>query len=822
MRYAPEAEAKKSTLVSAREAAAQSNRLVILGAPGGGKSTFVRQLLAQLIQARLEGKPAPVGLARDLFPLLTVLRELAQRLQTLDLTGLSDEARAEALVACLQSQWEADLQRFQGADLADHLTDALTNGQVLLVFDGLDEMAPATRPLVRLALAALLRHYPTIARVIVTCRVRSYVEGATLPGFTPYTLADFSEGKINDFVAAWYQAQVDLGRLTRDKAAAQVADLQAAALRPALRTMAANPMLLTTMALIHQKQTRLPEQRVRLYAEAVKVLLNRWQESKGIAPSPALTAFLQDEQRVQPLLERLAYEAHRQVQKETADLPRTALLGLLDELFAGDLALANEFLDYADHRAGLLVGQGGGEGTQPPPLQEGWGGGKQRPQSYTFPHRTFQEYLAGCYLLTGQGNQRGVGRTYRQHAALGDMWQLAAELGAEELFYNRRGESLLLDLMYELCPVTPPQDATGWRALLWSGKMATLLAQEKIAQDSDRPEGDQAYLDRLIPRLLAIMRASPLNAVERADAGRVLAKLGDPRIEVLDPLQMEWCEIPAGPFIMGSAEDDPYAHDREKPQHIFNIPYTYCIARYPVTNAQFRFFIDAGGYHYPPYWVEAKQQGYWVREGFKSNSDERLRTAPYALGDPYDLPNYPVVGVSWYEALAFTRWLTERLQATVHSAPERVVRLPTEAEREKAARGDNGQRYPWLGDKSDPNLANYDETGIGSTCALGVFPSGRSPYGVEEMASHVWEWCSTGWLDDYTNYGLKVDEALTTDVKRVIRGGAFAFSDFSVRTTARAFFTSYYGNIHGGFRVVLAPITLASVTLGNLTSRQGV
>lgn len=787
---------EKERTLSVREAAQTTTRLVLLGAPGGGKSTFVRQLIAQIIQARLEKSTAPAGFSPDLFPVLTILRELAQRLQALAFTGLSQEQQDERLVQCMMLQWQSDLERFGGADLAEPLAKALDTGQVLLVFDGLDEMATETRPLVRAALSALLRHYRAIQRIIVTCRVRSYVEAATLPGFTAYTLADFDEAKIRDFVTAWYGAQTELGRLDRGQAQRQLADLQAAALRPALRVMAANPMLLTTMALIHQKQTRLPDERVKLYHEAVNVLLTRWQESKGLAPSPALAAFLRDERRVRPTLERLAYEAHRQKGKAAADLPRSTLLPLLEEAFDGDLALVKEFLDYADHRAGLLVGQGGGEGGK-------------RPQSYAFPHRTFQEYLAGCHLLTGQGNQRGVGRVYRRHAAEGDYWQLAAQLGAEELFFNRRGESTLLDLMYELCPVTPPQDAQSWRAVLWSGQMAVLFNRETITQDADNSEGGQAYLDRLIPRLLGILRESPLNAIERADAGRALAKLDDPRIEVLDPLHIEWIEIPAGPFIMGSDEKTKQ-YDGETPQHIFDIPVPYRMARYPITNAQFQHFMKAGGYSHAPYWPEAAQHSYWSAAGIQGWRDKTPRIAPRAYGEPFNLPNHPVVGVTWYEALAFTRWLTDALQEAGQLPKGWTVRLPTEAEWEKAARGVDGQPYPWPGDRADPNRANYGDTGINSTNAVGAFPGGATPYGVEEMMGNVWEWCSTQWLDNYEGYAAKVDETLAADTGRVVRGGSFDFYQNRVRCAARSYNDPNPDNSYFGFRVVLSPFPLAS------------
>ena len=122
--------------------------------------------------------------------------------------------------------------------------------------------------------------------------------------------------------------------------------------------------------------------------------------------------------------------------------------------------------------------------------------------------------------------------------------------------------------------------------------------------------------------------------------------------------------------------------------------------------------------------------------------------------------------------------------------------------------------YPWPGDQPDPNRANYDATGINSTNAVGAFPGGVSPYGVEEMAGTVWEWCSTQWLDNYADYEQKVDDTLSADKVRVLRGGSVDLEDY-VRCAARSRSNPYDEVNNVGFRVVLSPFPLGSGPLAS-------
>ena len=169
--------------------------------------------------------------------------------------------------------------------------------------------------------------------------------------------------------------------------------------------------------------------------------------------------------------------------------------------------------------------------------------------------------------------------------------------------------------------------------------------------------------------------------------------------------------------------------------------------------------------------------------------------------------------MSWYEALAFTRWLTEYLQQEGVLAEGWRVTFPSEAEWEKAARGADARIYPW-GDELDPNRANYDDTGIGTTSAVGCFPSGASPYSVEEMSGNVWEWTRSLWGKDwikseftypYRPHDGRENIQASDDYLRVLRGGSFNFSDNYVRAALRYGFVPYFRIDRIGFRVVLLP-----------------
>lgn len=502
------------SILKALDAATENKRIVLLGDPGSGKSTFVKILCALLAQGN-----NPPGFEAETLPVYIQLRDLAPKVAAVKLDSLPESHRNNKLAAVLHAQIREELERLEAEAFTDHLCDAIRDGKCLLVLDGLDEVPFDQRKLIHQTVLAIISKYAP-RHIIVTCRIRSYRDDENetdtgnhkLPGFEEFTLAKFDSVKIANFVTSWYTAQKDL-KLNKAERQTKIDKLTEAALSNDLIELSSNPMLLTTMAVIHQRDTELPDKRVQLYKLAVDVLARRWRKhhiGDTLVVSEKLSSFLKDDTRLLPALERLAYEAHttERINRKSGDLERMKARDILeDDQYLGDPLLAIEFLDYVDQKSGLLTGKGGK---------------LSKPVSYGFPHRTFQEYLSGCHIA----GQRSAIWKIMKRAAEGNYWATAVQLGFEELYYNRRNENSLLDFAYRLCPKAEADGIAEERQHLWSSNIAKLLGTEKIKADTIDPNGGRAYLDRL-RRSLGQLLSGKLPFEERAEAGRNLAKLGN-------------------------------------------------------------------------------------------------------------------------------------------------------------------------------------------------------------------------------------------------------------------------------------------------------
>lgn len=297
------------------------------------------------------------------------------------------------------------------------------------------------------------------------------------------------------------------------------------------------------------------------------------------------------------------------------------------------------------------------------------------------------------------------------------------------------------------------------------------------------PETDPYHdLDAIFPPEQTLERAeSPPNEPLAPPPTLPEADLvGEPRSTTF-PYEPVTVLIPAGPFLMGSDSNvDLLAAETEMPQHEVTLP-EFRIGKFPVAVGEYWAFMDEGGYFEQRYWTDAG----WAWRVQEHISQPRFWDDEKWTGNDH----WPVVGVSWYEAVAYTQWLAE--------ITDRLYRLPTECEWEKAARGTDGRLYPW-GDDWQDGLCNV-AGGMWRTTAVGYYsPDGDSPYGVADMSGNVWEWCLTKWRDRYTQ---PEDNGFSGSAARCLRGGSWFSQAQDARVTARIRDEPSDWDDHLGFRV---------------------
>jgi len=627
-------EDQETLRMTALEAVSQprETRVVLLGAPGSGKSAFVNFLAYALTRERI-ARGAADGIAQlqgwelgALFPARVVLRELIewadkQAIVEGDAETLWDYIAQETMLGYKQ-EFPALKKHLQG------------NGGILLL-DGLDEVRneDERRAFIKEAIEAFARANGGI-RIVVTCRPYAYdKDDWKLTGFAARTLAPFDDSQIENFTNVWYRVIGAREGWNEKLIDEKASDLIAAAQLEHLRKLAEQPLLLTLMATLNAKG-KLPDDRADLYDQTVELLLDEWQKHKG--GGLHLQTFGLTAKKLHRVMARVALDAHtrqaRAPNRKTdavADIGREELRDALAPELNDSVDAADKVIAYMQTRAGLLLPQAG--------------------KTYTFPHRSFQEFMAASDALQSPDFPLDlVGRVREDSAWWREVYLLAAGRIHADKFPSAVG--LIENLCDTDCPSPPAPLPLG------EGSHALLAAQAAVdialVKEAHKYPKYARLLKRLQDWLIAILESENFVARERAQAGVLLAKLGDtrPGVQANDFL---FCEIPAGDFLMGSDSDDADAVSDGRPQITYTIKNNFYISRYPITNAQFELFERAAqGYTKDEWWTDA---GLKWRKG---------RTGHDKAGGVFDLPNHPVVNITFYEAVAFCRWLNERLQST--------------------------------------------------------------------------------------------------------------------------------------------------------------
>ncbi|MCX7099594.1 MAG: SUMF1/EgtB/PvdO family nonheme iron enzyme [Methylococcales bacterium] len=807
----------------------QHKKLVIAGAPGSGKSAFVNfvclcmagellqspdhpQCNLNLLTQPLpddEGTPQAVGQAWQhgaLVPVRIILRDFVSSVHFPQTDG---QVTAKAVLNFI----ELMLRDNNKESFFPILKKCLDDGKVLVMFDGLDEVPEAgqRRTVMKNCITAFYTAHDQ-NHFLVTVRPYAYEQPEwKLKEFKETMLANFSRGQIAVFINGWYR---DCPELDQGESERRIERLNRAIDgNKKLKELAERPLLLTLIAFLHRKRNELPEERADLYKRLLFLLIEKWETARFKVVENDVQKALQLEQKglagylqvgfdsIHQVLERLAFTAHAQQDikdKGTADIAGRDLNNALCCLARAHSNQHQEISpltisDYLRDRVGILYQRGGNSDLD---------------AVYTFPHRSFQEYLAACYF------SRGEDQLYAYSEQAEDWYEIAALLGTTD--YDRwrevvvlagaiqKGKEEMANLLKALYAGIDDE-----KPLTVAQSWGLRLAGEILAENFDTKSQTRALkhcqlqLQNLLPKLLA---TETLSAAERVTAGRHLAKIGDIRSEIKNVDAMQFCLIPAGEFSLGIDKRG----GETKNAGLLNLDYTYAIARFPVSVAQYRQFVTA--------------------------SNHQMEDADCLRG----LDNKPVVEVSWGEAIKFCDWLTDHWRQAGYLPEGWRVDLASEPEWEKAARGglqipikpemmtvvemklmtashaeevDNPQPqrlYPW-GNVIDTEKLNYAESHIYQVSSLGCYPSGKSPYGCEEMAGNVWEWTRSAYQENYPSnhreWQGRNARKQKGAVRRVLRGGAFDDTAAYGRCAARYYITPYNRNYDFGFRVVLCPHT---------------
>jgi formylglycine-generating enzyme required for sulfatase activity len=780
------------------------NHIAVIGGPGSGKTTvlqYVAYTIADLLlsdnlfesESRLGIKgPLPIPIFLSLSSFATFRKGEGTKRDLLDFVSIE------------LNHVELQLGLPKG-----FFQQLLIRGRtVILLLDGLDEVADESeRWLIRQSIEDVVSRRRESLRAIVTCRTTAYHGMSALGlGFKEVIVKPLTRAQAIDILSTAYRYiyKYDplLGETRLDELVEGIDKLEASfGIQESKGTwvLVNSPLLVRMLIIVHFKNNQLPQHRATFYITATESMLSPDYALDANVPYILGGLVGGSVNKHREIIQYLAFRLHERGPKQGREIEEDELRNVLaqDDF---DHDIIDGLIKVTRQRGTLL---------------------EERLQTYRFIHHSFQEYFVARYLAEVVRQPESIVKYLVTRPILDTWWREPCLLSASylDLTSPRQGENFIKELS-GMNLENEELEGNPTITLARCEIAASALLELHSAKTSLRVNLS-SHVRKIFSNYTILTNSTPFI---RTRFGTTIAQFGDPRPDVLTVSDLNLCYIPAGDFMFG----DPDSMKDRSADNVM-IDYRYWVSQYPITNAQYTQFILDDGYRKPQYWQEAITLGIWSGGRIRGTMEEEYGEGPKKYPYPFNAPNHPIVGINFFEATAYVRWLTENWRSDAKIDNEWEVRLPSEIEWEKAARGGNlipknplispmasfllnpfdillkdndlpSRRYPW-GDNYDPNLANTEETHLKSTNAVGCFPGGDSPFGVSEMSGNVTEWTQSLWesLTDHNDHRK-------FEAQRVIRGGAFQFVSRYARCSMRVGFDPGHRDQTRGFRIAVCPI----------------
>ncbi|MSP12238.1 MAG: NACHT domain-containing protein [Chloroflexi bacterium] len=729
----------------------KKNRLtLLLGDPGAGKTTFLSYL-------------ARIMVDNTSFPLPLLTR--AADIYDFHLTRSRDIGPSWHV---LISFWIGQSTTHGWGFTDAWLQGKLKSGQVLFLVDGLDEL-PSEEARIQIVeiIDSSVKEWSKCSWV-VTSRP-GVLQNISIPmDFRVSVIDTLSDKEIHTFISAWvnllFYSNPNYGRTNSLQADQYERELlNTIRLRRDVNLLARNPVMLTSIILVHWNQPKLPEGKADLY-EAVIDWLIRARYSmhshknkefrENCYKTLALSMFLHQKGRLTRVGLRWAAEQ--------------IALNFDGSDKEDKIQQAQEFLEQDEIATGIIIRRGIG--------------------NISFWHTSFQEYLAACKIasMTDSG-RKSWWSIIKKHLFSADWREVLRFFPA---ILHRLGDDRI-DLLVNLV-LNSRKD----KSLAETAKVVGFLGfvlqdifiyNYSVYRVSKYLEARDQVMQIFTPAEIT------LDLQTRYDAAVALGRGGDPR---LFNQEKNWVRIPGGVACLGSQNKDilhsnydEFSEQNEQPVHqVFSASFE--IGKYPLTVQEFALFVEDGGY---------QDQFLWDPDGWEWRQQRQI-LSPNRWDEQLSYPNCPVVYVSLYEAQAYCNWLSRR-------DDEMIYRLPTEAEWEYVIRRGQSHYMRYIFGNMPPqdlgDKIHNDYSGLRHLAPIGLFPLDITHDGVIDMNGNIWEWVQNYGVDKYTSDLKQANHIEALDSKyRYRRGGGWHDQARAHRSAYRDCVLSVNRYDDTGFRVL--------------------